>query len=1012
MSVVVVSPIHAQQLRFTGRIIDSLSKNSLSDVMVRVSDGSAVLTDSSGNFTLLVQNNNDTIFFSLPGYQTKSFVFRDLPNPIELASLNKGLDAVVVTALGLKRSTKTLGYATQAVAGNALETVKGTDVGTSLTGMVSGLSVKNSTEFNTTPSISIRGESPLLVIDGVPFGNMSLRDIPTDDIANIDVLKGPTAAALYGNRGSAGALMVTTKKGSREGLAVDFNTNNMMTMGYVAIPKVQTSYGHGLNGAIYTDYVWGPKLDIGDSAEQWNPITKEEEMMPLVSSGKNNLRNFMQTGMVSNTNISVTQTGKNGFFRSGLNYIYNKGQWPNSTLKIVNYTMSGQMRVGKKFDLESRMTYTWEYAPQNWGSGYSAQGYLYQILMWTGPDYDLTQYKDYWVTENEEQNWLYTDWYDNPYLIAYEKLLTTNKNKLSANLTANYSFTKDLKLTLRSGYDHYSNELTVRNPAGIYSTRGDESGTFSWSWSNAGLFGQDETWGYSTTSDLILSYNKKVKKFNFDALAGGTIYYYQDREMGAQTVNGLSVAGWYSLANAAPSTTAGVNSIDNNYNTSKKQVNSVYEKLSTSYDNGIFVDFTGRTDWSSTQSASQRAYFYPSLAGSVLLSRYLKLPDVISQWNVRGSWTISKTPADIYDNNRTYSTGTAFGLVTSSYPTSLLSADLKPSTTRTWEIGTAASFFNRRLNLDIAYFNKYYYNNQTTATISYASGFSTYLLNTKETYVRRGMEVTLSGDIIRSRRFSWNSVINYSFNHEYYVDLDPVYSSDDAFTYKGARVDTYTKYKWLRDPDGNIINVSGIPTRSSYLSKMGYSDPDFSFGFINTFTIGDFVIGVNIDGRVGGLMYNYIWDKMFDTGANPETDNQYRYDQVVNGLTNFVAPGVKVVSGSATYDKYGNITSDTRTYATNDVAVGYQSYARSLTSSTGEHGVMNETFVKLRQMSIGYSLPNKMVNKFHVKEAVVSVTGQNLLLLTGFKFSDPDIDTENLNSPSQRMIGLNIKLGL
>lgn len=961
-------------------------------------------TDSLGHFELQLSNPNALISFNRVGFTSiKTNVANIGYAGIKLYKSGKDMDEVVVTALGLKRDQKALGYATQTVSGKALETVKGVDVGTSLSGMVAGLVVENSTEFNTTPTLELRGESALLVIDGVPYGNMTLRDVPTDNIASITVLKGPTAAALYGSRGASGAIMITTKKGKGESLAIDVNSNNMFTLGYLARPHAQTSYGHGIDGKISTDYVWGPKLDIGDSAVQWNPLTKQDEMMPLVSSGKDNLGDFLQTGIVSNNNVTLTQSGKNGFFRAGLNYIYNKGEWPNSKLKIINYTMSGQLRIGKKFDLYSSMGYTRQTSPQNWGSGYDNQGYLYQLIMWTGPDYNLKDYKDYWVTPNEKQNWLYGAWYDNPYLIAYEKLKSSEQNKLYANLTANYHFTPHLNLMFRSGYDYYSNTLTQRNPAGINSTRGG--------WNGAGYFGQEQDWGFSTNNDLILSYNNKFGKFGIDALAGGSIYYYTDQTQGAGTVNGLSIPGWYSLANAVPSTTAGVNSISNSYSNYRRQMNGAYGKASVSYDDAFFLDVTGRNDWSSTQQADQRSYFYPSVGLSFVISQYLKLPDWFNSLRARGSWTISKTPLGVYSTNRSYSNGISMGKVTSDYPSNLLGSNLKPSTTRTYETGLAAYFLDRRLHLDVAYYNKYYYNRQTSASISNASGFTSTLVNTGETYSRRGLEITLDGIVAQTQKFKWNSIINYSFNHTYWVDLDPTYSTDDLWHKKGVRRDVYTINDISRTPDGQQINVGGLPITNPYQSKIGYSDPNFMFGFINNFTVGNFMFGVNIDGRVGGLMYDYVWDKMFDTGSNPETVTQDRYNQVVNGDNSFTSPGVKVVSGTVSYDKYGNVLSDTRQFAPNDVAVGYQSYTRNL-NGLGRHGIMNQTFVKLRQLSIGYSLPASTLNKMgKIRSASVSLTGQNLLMFTGFKFSDPDVGDENLNAPSQRMVGVDIKLG-
>lgn len=1002
----------------SGKVTD-IEGNPLNGVSVRLKGTSkGVSSDESGFFSLSVDQPQSAILVvSYIGYITREIAIEDKSNiNIQLTPQPHQMNDIVITALGIKTQEKALGYAVQKVGGDEVQTVKGVDIGTSLTGHVAGLVIHNSTEFNARPDIQLRGENPLLVIDGVPYGNMTLRDIPTDDIEEMSVLKGSTAAALYGSRGANGAIMIATKKGAKSGgLSVTLNSNTMFTMGYLAIPKVQTSYGHGQNGQISTDYVWGPKLDIGDSAVQWNPVSKQEELLPLVASGKRNLQNFMQTGLITNNNISVTKSGDNGYFRATLNHVYNKGQFPNEHLNIINYTMSGQVKVGDRFDLEGHMGYTRQTAPQIWGRGYGPQGYLYQILMWTGPDYDIRQYKDYWITPHEKQNWLYDAWYDNPYLIANEKLDGIEQNKLNASLVANFHFSKDLNLMFRSGYDYYSNEETVRNPAGINSTRGGSSGsgsTFSWSWGGKGLYGMNEMWGFSLNNDIILTYKKKIGDWSLDALAGGSMYYYRDREFGAKTVNGLQVPGWYSLANAIPSTAVGVNSIKNNFGTWKRQVNSMYAKASFGWKDAVFIDFTGRNDWSSTQPESERSYFYPSLSSSLILSQFIPMPHFVDMWKLRGSWAVDKNMAEPYASNRLYNITTTWGLTSSDYPSNLLPADLLPSATRTWEFGTAAYLFGNRMHLDVAYFSKLYYDAQTSVTISGASGFGKTLVNTDEKIARRGLEVTIDGSIIKNRNFEWRSTINYAFQHRYYVQLDPVYTTDDLWHKVGERVDDYLINDWLRDPQGNIIHESGFPVESDYNSKIGHSEPDFSFGFINDLRIGKFQVGLNIDGRIGGIMYDDVWDDMFSTGASPETDTKWRYDQVVKGLTNYVGQGVKVVSGEVSYDKYGQITGDTRKYAPNDVQVGYQDYQQSL-SGGGDHGYMNETFVKVREVSVGYIIPTEkwFGKQTGLKSASVSLTAQNLLLFTGFKYSDPDNDAEDLNAPSQRMIGINIRLG-
>ncbi|MEH6304041.1 SusC/RagA family TonB-linked outer membrane protein [Olivibacter sp. CPCC 100613] len=1011
------------QDEITGTVKDAADGSSLPGVTVMIKGTTrSTVTDAAGNYVLTGAGNDAVLVFSYMGYQPIEEVVNGRVHiEVQLRPGESQLEEVVVTALGIKREEKSLGYAVQKVSGEQLQTVKGVDVGTSLSGKVSGLVIKNSTEFNAKPTIELRGESPLIVIDGVPYGNMTLRDIPTDDIADMSILKGATASALYGSRGGSGAIIITTKRGQTEGFSIDVNSNTMTQMGFLALPEVQTSYGHGINGAIADDYVWGPKLDIGQTAVQWNPLTKQNEEMPLVSSGKDNLKNFLERGIITNNNISITQTGENGFFRTSLNHILNKGQYPNTKLNIINFTNSGEMKLGDKFTIGAQTGYTRQNSPQVWGTGYGNQGYLYQILMWTGPDYDIRQYRDYWVTPNQQQNWLYDAWYDNPYLIAYEKLNGITQNKLYASFNANYQVNKNLNVLFRTGYDFYSNVETIRNPNGVNSTRSEfyvgryysrEDPSLALTpginvpFNSLGTYAINKDWGFSTNNDLIVTYNQNWGKFGLNALGGGTIYYYNDRGLDAATQNGLSVPGWYSLAASVDKALVA----ETEY---RRQINSVFGKVGLSWDDAVFVDVTARNDWSSTQAKSARSYFYPSIAASFILSQYLKLPEAIDMIKLRGSWAVDKSPLDVYANNRTYSVspGVWDNYNTADYPGNLLGNNLLANAHRTYEFGANIALLQRRIGLDITYFNKYYYNQQKAVTISSAAGFSSTLVNTAETYERRGLEITLTGSPIKHQNFEWNTTINWSNNHRYYVNLDPVYSADDLWTKKGGRLDVYTKNRWERDPEGNIIHVNGIPKTSNYEQKMGYGDPNFTFGFVNNFRYKNFMLGITIDGRIGGLMYNYIWDKMFDTGANPETDNQYRYDAVVNGLSNYVGEGVKVISGEATYDKYGQITSDTRVYAPNDVQVNYQDYAQSLNDSDGEHGVQKQSFVKVREIAISYNFPAKLLSKTRIKNASVSLTGQNVLLFTKFKFSDPDVFTENLNSPSQRMLGLNIRLG-
>ncbi|WP_290790776.1 SusC/RagA family TonB-linked outer membrane protein [Flavihumibacter sp. UBA7668] len=958
-------------------------------------------TDADGNFSLQMPEGGGVLLISYIGFQTRELrVSQAETLNIALQLAETQINEVVVTALGIKRSEKALGYAVQRVSGEKVQTVKGVDVATSLTGQVAGLVIKNSTEFFARPTIELRGEEALLVIDGVPYGNLNLRDIPTDDIESLDVLKGPTASALYGSRASGGVLLITTKKGAaNKGLSVDINSNTMLQTGFLAIPEVQGNYGRGDNGSLGNDYVWGPRLNAGNTARDWNPVTKQfEDDRPLLSKGKDNLKNFMQLGLITNNNLSISQRGENGSFRASINHIYNKGQFPNAKTNMFNITLGGEVKAGERFTLESHMGISRRNSPQIWGSGYGNQGYLYQLMMWTGPEYDIREYKDYWKTPNQTQNWMYTAWYDNPYLIANEKLQGILQNTINGSLTANYKITNDLKLILRVGYDVFSNKETWTNPtANIYSTRGG--------WNARGRYSISKDWGWSTNDDLMLSYTKKKGKWNIDLLAGGTIYYWEDESLDASTRNGLTSPTYFSLNGSVEPPTISPRFF-------RRQVNSLYGKASVGWKDAVFLDFTGRNDWNSAQPKSNRDYFYPSIGSSVVLSELIQMPRQINMLKLRASWATFKTPADVYAINRLYSTtNSAWNTMNSgSYPGNLLgSPDLMPSSHRTWEIGTAAYLFGKRLHIDVAYFNKYYYNRQVSVNIPGSSGFNTTLVNTDETYVRKGLEITVGASVVKTKDLEWNTTINWSNQHRFYVNLDSVYSSKNPWVKKGERLDTYLDYYWLRDNAGNVIHNNGYPRESDYVKKYGFSDPAFSFGWINTVRWKNFQFGLNVDGRIGGLMYNYVYDKMWDTGTNPESDNQYRYDEVVNGLTNYVGQGVQVISGEVVYDNFGNIISDSRKYGPNDKEVSYQAYAQQFRG--GDFGIQKKSFVKLREISAGYRIPSRVLGKSGIKSASVAITAQNVFLFSNFKFSDPDVDTENLNSPSQRMIGINFKFG-
>ena len=626
--------------KITGVVTDGKGEPVPGANVIQRGTTNGTISDIDGKFSLEVPDNA-TLVISFIGYVTKNIAVghKEIFN-ITLLEDSRKLDEVVVTALGIKREEKALGYAVQKVKGDNLTIVKSVDVGTAITGKIAGLNVQNSSEFNEAPSMQLRGETPLLVVDGVPYGNITLRDIASDDIESIDVLKGTTASALYGSRGGSGAIMVTTKRGKEEGLNVSINSNTMFDAGFLRLPEVQTSYSTGMNGKYNSeDFVWGDKMDIGRTAIQWDPIGMEWKDMPLISKGKNNFKNFLEQSIVTNNNISVVQKGKYGSVRTSLTHIYNKGQYPNTKLNKLTYTVSGDMKWND-LTFEGGLTYNKRFYPNNEGTGYGTGGYIYSMLVWTGTDLDIRDYKNYWLKKNEVQNWPNKVWYDNPYFIANEIIHSSDYDVVNGFMNAKYDFTPWLRASLRTGVDMYTEREIWRNSIGAYG-----------GWDKKGYYEEQRKGGYSINNDIIISADKKFGDFSIDGFVGTTLYFYQDDVLNGKTSNGITIPGYYSLkASVDPAKV---------YSTiKKKQVNSLYGKASGSWKSTLFLDITARNDWSSTLPAETRSYFYPSISGSLVISELFNMPKWFDFWKIRASWTQTKSDLGIYDTDRSYSIST------------------------------------------------------------------------------------------------------------------------------------------------------------------------------------------------------------------------------------------------------------------------------------------------------------------------------------------------------------------
>jgi TonB-linked SusC/RagA family outer membrane protein len=1018
-----VSPPVVTARDISGRVVDENGSPVEGASVVNTKTGSGTTTDASGSFVLQAEDG-DVLRITYVGRLAQTVTVTGGRNryDVVLPLTNPEMTNLVVTALGIRRQEKALGYATQSVKGNTLQTVKGVDVATSLTGKIAGMVVKNSSEFSAEPDVTLRGEKPLIVVDGVPYGNLTLRDIPADDIETINVLKGATASALYGERGGSGAIMITTKKGAAgKGLNISFNTSSMFTAGYLAIPERQSMYGRVINTATNTyaqtgDGAWGAPME-GQEVIQWDPVSKTLKPMPYLPAGKDNFANFLQQGYILNHNLSIAQSGEMGGFRASVTWVDNRGTYPNSKFEKLTYSVGGDIRV-KKFSLSTSLSYNKHSSPNIGFNGYTGYDPMYSLLIWSAPDWDIRDYHDYWMVPNEVQNSSYTAGNNNPYFDRYERIHSYNKDIFNGQLTLNYNLLEGLKATVRTGYDNYSNKQDVRISKGSFQGGGSSTvipgGTEIWGESKKGSFNTGLSRGYSSSTEGLLVVDKKIADFRVDGFAGVSLFYKQDEGIEARTQSGLTIPGYYSLK----SSVSPVNVQSLIY---KKQTNSVFGKAGVSWKNLVFLEGTFRNDWASTLSASTRSYFYPSVAGSFVLSDLLPKQNWLSFWKLRGSWTMYKTPAPIYAINDVYAIATnQWGtLGTASYPTTIRPDDLFPEASATTEVGSFASFLQNRLSLDVTLYKKRMYDFLVTSSISPASGYLSVYTNSNEERTRRGIELILNATPVKNSDLTWNLSFNWTRFATYFTQLDSLYSvKGRSWVGVGKRADYYTYNEYQTDNQGHIVFNNGVPTYKPIQSLAGYSDPDWVWGFSTVLNYRKFTLNLALDGRVGGLAQSLTEMYMWRSGNHPGSLSEARYlDATHPGTKNYLGDGVKVVSGSIVYDANYNVVSDTRVFAPNDVYTTYKSYIEGLHKGTAWGGspspadLYSTTFLKLREVSLSYALPANWIKKINAQNISVSAVGQNLIYWAKqFKYSDIDGGTENFADPSLRYVGFNVKL--
>ena len=1022
----------------SGKIIDETG-SPLPGATVRINESNTWTTsDFDGNFKIEFKDAKSIIKVVFLGYISQELVIGNRKNiSVTMQSDVNTLNEVVVTALGIKRSQKKIGYATQKIESSTIKEIVAPNAAGLITGKVAGLTVSNPTGLFQAPSFTLRGKTPLIVIDGIPVST-DFYDISPDDIVDITVLKGTSASALYGYRGGNGAIQITTSRGEKsDGLEITVSHNTMVSAGFTVFPETQTEYGNGSNGKYEFwdgqdggisdgDMIWGPKFEAGVNIAQWNSPIKDNttgevtpwwgdvsgtkyddksrySRVPIAWEYHNNLKDFLRTGVINTTSFSVANSSKNGSYRLSGNYKSHIDRVPNASLKTAGLTFNSSTKLSDKLTLDSKLAYNKVYSPNYPRHGYGPKNHMYTILIWMGDDVNGKELNEHRYIPGQEgyrqANFNYA-WYNNVYFAAHELNQKYDANVLNGQLKLNYQITDDFSLQAMSSAvmkDRFEDRESPKS----YLNYGDPRD------------GDYKTWNTNSVDvdySVLMTYDKEISdKFSLSANAGASSEYHKYQQEYNAT-DGIIVPELYSLNNTK-------GNIKGSTDFSERSVNSIYGMLELDFDNKLFLTFTGRTDKHSTLPTDNNSLFYPSVSLSTMASEWFKLPESINYFKVFGSWAQVKRSLSAYQINSYYdNAGTFDGSPELSYSGSLVNPDIEGSLTTNVELGLSAGFLNNRIGLDFAYYNAIDENSIIDLPISLGSGFSSRKENAHQ-FTTNGFEVSVRATPIKKTAFRWDVLANWSKKVQRLTRLD-----EGAAQYNNLRLndrtDAYYATVWEKSADGELIlDVNtGMPTKNPYKQNIGNKNPDFRFGLENTFTYKDFSLKVGIDGVWGGLMRSLTVEKMWWGGKHPNS-TLYRDAEYENGIgTVYVPTGVNVTGGSVQRDLNGNVTSDTRTYATHSTPVSWQAWSQNYPyraqvtedESKTFANVFDRSYLKLRTVALSYDLA-KVVKVKGIKEINASLNGYNLFILKKADIIDPDFgDDDNLQDPSTRYLGLGL----
>lgn len=1020
----VIGIISSWQLMFAQKIISGKvtdGKNNAAvvgaSVFVKGTDV-GTLTDVNGVFKIKLPENARTLVVSYLGYESMEYeIGNSSYMEILLQEKSEAIEEVVVTALGIKRDKKALGYSMQEIKGDDITQTRDANVVNSLNGRIAGLQVKQAaTGPSGSTRVVIRGNNsiggnnqPLIVVDGVPingftggtndyWGNRSLdkgsgiSDISPDDIETISILKGPAASALYGSRAGNGVVMITTKKGSAgKGLGISFNSNTTFDSP-METPEFQDVYGQGINGAFdkAASGSWGAKMD----GAQVDALMGKKAYSP---AGKSFYTDFLRTGVTSTNSLELSKGNENSTVRLGISRLDNKGIIPNSNFDRTSFNLR---TTGKwnKFSADAKM----DYIKQNTNN---------RIKLASDPDNIFLNYlimprsvsmADYQAYENFNYAFdkhgspaSYISEYGgmsrNPYWSAYQNTNEDKKDRMVGFLALQYDFTSWLNLRARYGLD---------NLTGLFS---DRLATGTPYWFTQGLTGDFRVIHEKTTeqnADLMLTAKGNLtSSINSVFTLGGNLFNAKSNYILSQG-QGLVIPDFYAINNGVNRETA--------FSGSEKEIRSIYGALSLGYDNWAYLDVTGRNDISSTLPSANRSYFYPSVGLGLIVSQILENKGIktgpLSFAKVRASWAKVGNDTDPYKLQNYYNIKYLDGVLTASTDNYKVNPDLKPENIVSSEVGFDLRFLKNRIGVDFTLYKKNAYNQIIYISVPPATGYL-YEITNAGNVENKGFELAFTSTPYKKKSFTWDMALNFSKNKNSIIELTETTTrqvlSDGSVSFLKVVADVgglygdILGYTYQRNAAGQIlVDDSGIPLKSEEMTKLGNYQPKWMAGFVNSFNFKGFDLGFVIDMRYGG-------------------------DVFMGSIRTGAANGTLAITQENREDGFIVANSVVKsTDATNTIKVKVQDYWSGISSIT-EAWMYDATNVCFRELSLGYNLPKSVAKAIKTNNIKLSLVARNLFMLyTKTKGFNPEATYSTGNAqgleygsmPQIRNVGFNLNI--